>query len=292
MKTKIVFIISLFLLPMLVVQCTSGQQESLGKIVIGASIPPLADFARKIGGSKVEVFTIVPPGTNPHTFELTPGMMKKIDRADLLVFNGVGLEYWLNNVRDNLNEAKILFAARGLPILAGDKEHHAEGNPHLWLNPRNAIFMVKQIYSALANVDTANKAYYENNAAIFIKELEILDSDIEATVASWKQKKFICFHPAWIYFATRFGLEQAAVIEERHGMQPSPKDIAGIIQKAEEIGARVIFAEAQFPSQIADVIARESGIAVIQLDPLGAQGKMSYVELMRYNVTQMSRGMK
>ena len=289
MKAK--YIIFALLICTFLMNCSSKEDESQ-KLMVAASIPPLADFVQKIGGSKADVFTIVPPGSNPHTFELTPGLMKKLNHADLIVANGVGLEFWLENVEDNLTGRKIIRAADGLPILAGDEDRHAEGNPHVWLDPGNAVHMAERIYTALADVDPGNKAYYENNAAIFIKELEILDSDIQATVESWSQKKFVCFHPAWIYFAKRYGLEQAGVIEERHGMQPSPAAIADLIKTVNEIGATVIFAEAQFPSQMAEVIARDSGIRVVALDPLGSQEKTSYVELMRFNVAQMSQGMK
>ncbi len=272
-------------------QCSTSEQQSKN-LLVAASIPPLADFAEKIGGSYVRVFTIVPPGTNPHTFELTPGLMKKLSRADLLVFNGVGLEFWLDKVEDNLAGKKIVYAAKGLQILADDLERHAQGNPHVWLDPQNAIYMVKRIYGAFVDVDPAHKAYYEHNAAVLIKEIEVLDQDIMATVDSWSHKKFVCFHPAWAYFARRYGLEQAGVIEKRPGMQPSPGDIADIIKTVKNIGARVIFAEAQFPSQMAEVIAKDSGVKVIPLDPLGSQGQKSYIELMRYNVAQMSKGMK
>lgn len=280
-----VFICSVFF------RCSDAQHDS-DKIFVGASIAPLADFVERIGGSKVEVFTVVPAGTNPHSFELTPGLMKKMNSADLLVFNGVGLEYWIDNVRDNLSMSEMTFAADGLEIIAEDEHHHAEGNPHVWLNPKHAIYMVERVNSALQKVDAENSEYYQKNAVLFIKELSDLDRDIQTAVASWRQKKFVCFHPAWAYFAERYGLEQAGVIEERHGMQPSPGDVAEIIETVETIGARVIFAEAQFPSQIAEIIASESGIAVVPLDPLGSQDQKGYVELMRYNVAQMSKGMK
>jgi len=273
-------------------RCSTPTPQKSQKLHVAASIAPLADFVQKIGGSRVDVLTIVPPASNPHTFELTPGLMKKISRADLLVFNGVGLEGWLDNVKDNLTDAKIVYAATGLHILAGDEEHYAQGNPHVWLNPQNAVAMVKRIFAALTEVDPTNKRYYENNAAIFIKELQLLDQDIQATVDAWSQKKFVCFHPAWAYFAERYGLQQAGVIEKRPGVQAGPGDIADIIKTTNRIGAKVIFAEVQFPNRMATVIAQESKITVIPLDPLGSLGQKSYVDLLRYNVAQMSKGMK
>ena len=291
MEKKSLYIVAIIVVLANVFGCSSMNKKSQN-VLIAASIAPLADFAERIGGSKVEVFTIVPTGTDPHTFELTPGLMKKLNTTDLMVFNGIGLEYWAENVKDNLPGSKVVYAADGLKILSSDEDHHAEGNPHVWLNPKNAAYMVNRIQAALIKVDAENQEYYQNNAALFIKELEALDSEIQTVIDSWTQKKFVCFHPAWIYFAEHYGLEQAGVIEERHGMQPSPGDVVDIIKTVNQIGARVIFAEAQFSSQMAEIIAQESDITVVPLDPLGSQGQTSYAELLRYNVEQMSKGMK
>jgi zinc transport system substrate-binding protein len=282
----------ILLFALITAHCAKEEPKS-DKLLVGVSIQPLADLTKKIGGSKVEVFTIVPPGANPHTFELTPGIMKKMARTDLLVFNGIGLEFWLANVMDALKGKKAVFTAQGLDILQGDEEHYAHGNPHVWLDPQNAEYQAKRIFAALADVDPANRAYYETQTAILLKELEVLDSDIQQEVSTWKQKRFVCFHPSWEYFARRYGLVQAAVIEKHPGQEQSPKDIADLIATVKEIGTRAIFAEAQFPTHTAEVIANESGIRVIMLDPLGALPQTgSYVDLMRYNVAQMAKAMR
>ena len=290
MKRTFSIILSLFLL--FALYCSKPEAES-GKLQVAASIVPLADFVHQIGGDRVEVLTIIPPGANPHSFEFTPGLMKKLARADLLLFNGVGLEFWLDNVIDNLQGKKAVFTAKDLDILADDEHHHAEGNPHVWLNPRNAIHQVERIALALADVDSANSEYYSGNAALYIKHLEMLDQDIEQRVSTWQQKSFVCFHPAWEYFAERYGLNQAAVIEKRPGMEASPADIADIIETVKNIGAKAIFVEAQFPSRVAEMIADETDIGVVALDPLGgSQDITNYVDLMRYNVSQMATVMK
>ena len=273
-------------------QCAKTESES-GKLLVAASIAPLADFVHQVGGDKVEVFTIIPPGANPHTFELTPGLMKKMTKTDLLVYNGAGLEFWLDKVIDNVPGHKAVFAAKGLDIHDAVHASHAEGNPHVWLNPQHAIHQVKRISLALADVDPVNKEYYENNAVLYVKLLEVLDQDIQKMVDSWAQKRFVCFHPAWNYFAERYGLVQAGVIEKRAGMEQSPNDIAEIIQVIKSIGAKAVFVEAQFPSRVAEMIAAESGIGVVPLDPLGGSQEITnYVELMRYNVAQMAQVLK
>lgn len=282
----------LVILVAVVTYCTKpAQQKEI--LLVAASIPPLADFVNQVGGSKVDAFTIVPPGANPHSFDLTPGLMRKLAKADLLVFNGAGLEFWLDNVMDNLAGKKAVYTSEGLHVLEDDHQHHAHGNPHVWLNPQNAVHQVKKIVAALADIDPQNKTYYESNAMLYIEHLKIVDQDIQASVDSWTQKRFVCFHPAWSYFAERYGLELAGVIEKRPGMEPSPKDIAEIIATVEQIGAKAIFVEAQFPSRVAEMIADESDIGLVALDPLGgSQQLVSYVDLLRYNVAQMAKVMK
>ncbi len=286
---KIFYLVGLLTL---FLNCSQSEQQS-DKLLVGASIAPLADFVHQVGGDYVEVFTIVPPGVNPHAFELTPGLMKKLNNVDLFVFNGAGLEFWLDNVLDNLKGKKATFTSDGLEIHEDIHHDHDSGNPHVWLNPQNAIHQVKKVYYALADVDPAHKSNYESNAALYIRHLEIVDQDIQQTVDTWEQKKFVCFHPAWDYFAERYGLEMAGVIEKRPGMEPSPRDIADIINTVHNIGAKAIFVEAQFPSRVADMIADESDIRVVALDPIGgSNGLKTYVELMRYNVVQMTEVMK
>ncbi len=290
MKRRYVIVLTVLIL---LLNCDKSPQPESEKLQVASSIMPLADFVQKIGASRVEVFTIVPPGADPHSFELTPGLMRRLTTTDLLVFNGIGLEFWLDDVLDNLQGKTAVFAAKGLDVLHDHEHHHVEGNPHVWLDPQHAIYQVKRIYAAMADVDPENRPYYEHNAAVFVKELEVLHEDIQATVDTWQQKQFVCFHPAWEYFAERYGLHMAAVIQERPGSEPSPKDIQEIINTVERIGAKAIFVEAQFPSRVAEMIAEETGINVVPLDPLGgSQGMTSYVELMRYNVAQMNNVMR
>lgn len=291
MKRQYIFLV-LFLAMLLLSTCSQKQPPDAQNLQVAASIMPLTDFVQKVGTSRVDVFTIVPPGADPHSFELTPGLMRRLAQTDLLVFNGVGLEFWLDNVMDNLQGKTAVFTAKGLDILQDDEHHHAEGNPHVWLDPLNAIHQVKRIYAALADVDPENSTFYEHNGAVFVQELQVLHQDIQAEVNTWPQKSFVCFHPAWEYFANRYGLTQAAVIQERPGSEPSPRDIQDIINTVKRIGAKAIFVEAQFPSRVAEMIAEESDIGVVPLDPLGgSQGITNYVDLMRYNVAQMSKVM-
>lgn len=282
----------------------SGRAVGKDHLLVAASIDPLADFARRVGGDRVEVFTLVPPGASPHTYELKPSQVTQVARAHLLVLNGVGFEFWADKLVKAVDNPALVVVdtSKGISILeAGDGEHatrrgghgHSGGNPHIWLDPRQAMVQVGHIRDALIRADPDRAAMYRENATRFLSELEDLDREIVAEVEGWRRRQFIAFHPAWVYFARRYGLEQVGVIEASPGREPSPVELARIVQTAKRIGATAIFAEPQFSSKAAEIIAHESGAQVLFLDPLGSSLKdRGYIAMMRYNVAQMASALR
>jgi zinc transport system substrate-binding protein len=262
------------------------------RLPVAASILPLADFTREVGGRHVEVETLVPPGASPHTFEPTPAQLRLLSRARVLVLNGLGLEFWADKVIAAAANPRLVVVrtAAGLPVLAGDPDEPG-GNPHVWLSPRDAIHQVEAIRDALIRADPADAPAYRANAERYVGELRALDREIRAAVATFRTRKFIAFHPAWAYFARDYGLEEAAVIERSPGREPSPAEVAAIIRTARSIGARAIFAEPEFSPKAAQVIAAESGIRVLMLDPLGRPPGYRYLDTMRYDLAQMRKAM-
>ncbi len=270
---------------------TTGPEK--GGLVVAASIAPLGDFAREVGGNRVQVEVLVPPGASPHTYELTPAQLKLLNRADVLLLNGVGLEFWQDKVLNSLDNPnlRVVILSEGLHIEQAVEEGNVGGNPHLWLDVVNAIIYVTRIRDAFAAADPQGAEVYSQNSARYIEDLKALDREIMLTVAQFPNKKFIAFHPAWIYFARRYGLEQAAVVEETPGQEPSPAQIAHIVEVARSIGAKAIFAEPQFSPKAAQVIAEESGIQVLFLNPLGEPPDYQYIPTMRHNLEQLRKAM-
>ncbi len=269
---------------------TPAVEERGTPLLVVASIGPLGDFARHVGGDRVDVHVLVPPGASPHTYEPTPTQLKLLNRADVLVLNGVGLEFWASKILGTLDNPhlRVVIASEGLYVVEGGAEHG--GNPHLWLDVINATHYVARIRDAFVVADPAGKEEYLHRGAEYIEDLKALDKEILLTVQQFPNKKFIAFHPAWVYFARRYGLEQAAVVKHTPGKEPSPAEIAHIVQVAQEIGAKVIFAEPQFSPKAAQVIAEESGIRVLFLDPLGEPPNYDYIATMRKNLKELKRG--
>jgi len=262
------------------------------RLLVTASILPLTDFARQVGGERVQVEVLVPPGASPHMYEPTPAQLKSVSQARVLVLNGVGLEFWADKVISAANNPNLIVVktAEGLNIIAGDKDEPG-GNPHVWLSPRNAMHQVEMIRDALMRADPVGAETYRANADRYIGELRALDKEIRDAVATFSTRKFIAFHAAWVYFARDYGLEQTAVIERTPGQEPSPAEIAEIVKTAKAIGAKAIFAEPQFPTKAAEVIAAESGARVLFLNPLGQPPNYRYLDLMRYNLAEIGKAL-
>ena len=280
------------LLVLLFLAVSTGRAAATERVVIAASIAPLADFAGQIGQGRVDVITLVPPGASPHTYELKPSQVVKVAEAQLLILNGAGLEYWADKLVEVANNPSLEVVDTSAGISLIDTGDHG-ANPHIWLDVRQAIMQVRHIRDALVRVDAGAAEQYRANAQSYISQLVALDREIEAELRGWTSRQFVAFHPAWVYFARRYDLKQVAVVVESPGREPSPVDIVRVIETARQIGARAIFAEPQFSSKAAEAIAEESGAKLVFLDPLGSQlSEFSYLDLMRANVTQMRSMMK
>lgn len=295
-------------LGVLLAACTGRSVPSAvadGKVLVVASIEPLADFVRQVGGEHVRVVALVAAGASPHTYEPTPSQVAQVEKADLLVLNGVGLEFWADKLARGTGNADLVVVdtSAGVEILddgghdegpaAGEEEHGLAGNPHIWLDPLNAIVQVQHVRDALIRVDPAHGDDYRANAERYISQLRALDEEIAREVATWRHREFIGFHAAWVYFASRYGLVQVAAIEESPGREPSAADVARIVETARRLGAKAVFAEPQFSPKAAETIAAESGADVLFLDPLGSSlAEPTYVGLMRYNLQQMAKALR
>ncbi len=304
MKAKIVMILSLF---MMWFACDQNASRPDHRIQVAASILPLQDFVNQIGGQEVTSFVVIPPGASPHTFELVPTIMRKIDNSQVLVLNGLGLEPWAGRVVDTVDKEKLRVIDASREINARDIEtphhhahgehthdhHHESGNPHVWLDPVLAIKQVEQIAAGLAQAFPAHADSFLARRDRYKARLIRLDQEIQAEVSSWTRRDFVCFHPAWEYFAHRYGLNQAAVITDRPGMEPSPSRMANVIETLKRTGAKAVFSEPQFSESLLRAIAEEAGVSVVQLDPLGTTlENQGYIELMKYNVSKMESALK
>lgn len=153
-------------------------------------------------------------------------------------------------------------------IHGGHGHDHGTLDPHIWLDPALVKIQAARIRDGLSKVDPDGAQGYAANAAVFMKELDELDSEIKAIISALPEDRrtFLVFHPSWGYFAKAYGLKQAAI--EVEGKEPSPSDMAHIIAMGKKTGAKVVFVQPQFSEKSASVIAKQIGAKVVRLDPL------------------------
>ena len=281
----------------------SGTQADTEKIPVVASIYPLKDIIQQVGGERVRVDVMVPPGATPHTFEPRPSDMIRLQKARLFVMVGAGLEFWAGKTIRSAGAKglKVLVLSEGLPLIYGEEVRGDRGghggesaDPHVWLDPLLTKEMADRVANALGEIDPSGGRYFRESAGRFKKEIDRLHAFIAGRVRTFTIKEYVAFHPAWNYFARRYGLKAAGVIEESPGKEASPRHIARLVNEVRRAGVRVVFAEPQFSPKAAEVIAREAGARVLYLDPLGGAGRGgdTYIGLMRYNFSVMEEAMK
>ncbi|MBW2325371.1 MAG: zinc ABC transporter substrate-binding protein, partial [Deltaproteobacteria bacterium] len=194
------------------------------KVPVIASIFPLADMIQQVGGDHVEVTFVLPAGASPHTFEPKPSLLKKFSTARIFFMVGAGLEFWAEKFIDLTGPGLMtVVLSEGVDLIdttghthknydrhkkfADSEDRSTIANPHIWLDPVIAKSMAKKIMDALCEIDHQHLTYYKQRGQNYLKELDKLHRRIEATVASFKIKKYVSFHASWDYFARRYGLE-------------------------------------------------------------------------------------
>ena len=306
MKIKILRFFVLFFFVFFAVQLQAP--DCFGeKIPVVASIFPVADMVKQVGGMYVDVTTVIPSGASPHTYEPRPSLLKKISEARVFFMIGAGLELWAGKfVRLSKNQIITVKLSQGVSLIKLSKHHHDDfehhhddaessfANPHIWLDPEIAKLMVKKIVSVLCKIDNKHMKYYEQNGLAYLDKLDELHMLISSSVEKFKTRKYVSFHPAWDYFAKRYGLESVGVIETAPGRNPTPGKIKKIISLIKQHDIRAVFAEPQLNPKVAEVIANEANVKVLLLDPIGGpkiKGRNSYLDLMRYNLKVMQEAM-
>ncbi|MBI2940510.1 MAG: zinc ABC transporter substrate-binding protein [Chloroflexi bacterium] len=283
-----------------------------GKTVAAATtLNVFADMIRQVGGDRVEVQSLVPAGTDVHTFQPTPKDVQLLASADVVFINGLGLDGFaekvIASVRRSSHPVVVLSAGLEPLVIADDDgdepaderdgEHHDEhdGNPHLWLDPRNGIHYVERIRDGLIAVDPDGRATYAANAERYVAELLALDRELEQQVATIPapRRKLVTFHDAFPYLARRYGFELIGVVVKAPEREPSAQEVAVLATQIRQHGVPTVYAEPQMPARVLEVVARDAGVKVGRLysDALDATVP-TYVDLLRFDVQQLVEGLR
>ncbi len=279
--------------------CTITTQQSAtpSKATVIATFYPLQYLAQRIGGDRMEVSSLVPPGAAPHDFEPSPQGIVAIRRASLFVYNGAGLETWATRVVASLpaNGPVPVNATWGLPLRNATENGKGQGgqDPHVWLDPRLYGQQAQIVHDALVRVDPAGAAVYDAHLSNLQVDLAKLETEMRNGLASCRLNTIVSAHEAFGYLAERFGLRQLALAGLSPEVEPSPARMRKLIQEIKETGATYVFFESLTTPAVAQAIARETGAKTLMLNPLEGltQGQLQagedYFNVMRQNLANL-----
>ena len=298
---------SLLAFATLAVAMAQSPAPKAEKLNIVTSFLPVQSHTLAIAGDHANVKQLLAKDTGPHDFQLTPADVKKLSDADLLIINGAGIEEWLGElikksgnknlvVVDTSNGIKLVESPEEIEIghshsHAHDHDHGDGANPHIWLDPVIAKKQAANIVAALQKADPANASSYAKNGKVYEAKLSALDSDYRSTLAPLPNKNLVTFHDAFPYLAARYKLNYVGAISEFPEKDPTPKQLAALVDKIRSLKVGVLFAENGYAPGLLKKIAGETGAKVSELDTLevGQGTPTAYLDRMGANLESLRK---
>jgi manganese/iron transport system substrate-binding protein len=287
-----------------------GEGEKL-QVVATTSI--VADVVRNVGGDLIGLTTLLPLGTDPHTFEPTPQDVAAVTAAHVVFINGAGLEVFLEPLLQSAGEhVAVMPVSRGIALLqledarenqeeAGDEHNYRDGtDPHTWFDPHNVIVWTHNVAHALSALDPDHAAAYAANSGAYEAELQELDAWIREQLAQVpdKNRKLVTDHATFRYFAQQYGFEQLGAVFPGYSTlaEPSAQDLAKLEDAIREFDVRAVFVGLTVSPDLAERVADDTGIQLVFLytgslsEPGGPAD--TYLSFMRYNVSAITEALR
>jgi zinc transport system substrate-binding protein len=279
-----------------------GQAPSGGKRV-AVSIFPVYDVARRIAGDRIAVDLMLPPGMFDHEFEPRPKDYAHIADARLVVLVGLGLDHWGRKLAAGAGDATIVELAPSLDPLTippgvvtlrgAHEEEPGSKDPHFWLDPIRMEEACVLLAREFTRLDPEGARGFRTRAAYVKYSIARLHTELDRRTRRFSWRSIVTFHGSWQYFADRYGLTIAAVVEASPGREPTPAYVRDVLVAARTAGARALFSEPQLNRRAAEVIAQEAGLPLFELDALGGTpGRDSYEALLRYDADVLEEALR
>jgi ABC-type Zn uptake system ZnuABC Zn-binding protein ZnuA len=270
------------------------------------TVAPITSIVANIAGDRARVTGIIPEGEDSHTFEPKPSAARELSDADVVLVNGLKLEDPTRDLAEaNLKDGAQVIELGSLTISPDEyiydfsfPKEDGKPNPHLWTNPPMARNYASITAGVLAAADPANADYYRDNAARYEARIDELDARMAAATASMDpaNRELLTYHDAYAYFAQHYGWRVIGAVQVSNFEEPTPKEVAALIDQVKAEHVPAIFGSEVFPSPVLEQISAETGVSYVDTlrddDPPGAPGDAdhSYLGLMQYDfVTMVSR---
>jgi ABC-type Zn uptake system ZnuABC Zn-binding protein ZnuA len=276
----------------------AAPAEPLNVVV---TIPVLKDLAEQVGGPYVRVTSLLKGYENEHTYSPKPSDLVAVRNAHVMFEVGLGLEVWVANLVKTAGRSSlaIITTSKGIGLIPDESEEdpvhdggvaHARGNPHVWMDPENAATMLQHVTEALVQADPGHAQEFRQNQAAYLKRLDRLRVELTDRLRRLTNRRFIAHHPAWPYFARRFGFEIVATIQTQSASEPSALRIQRLIETIKQQQVKAVVSEIQLSQRLPELLARETGARVVVLTTLpgGLPRTETYLDMLRYNVLQLA----
>lgn len=297
------------------ISTSSSAPKTSSNIQVVATFFPLADFAKTIGGSNVDVIQITPDGVEAHEYEPSPQDVATFLSADIVLVNGGGVDAWADALQADAEASGVTVVRMSdvVPFIEiteeesseehkqesdeGDHGHENSIDPHAWLDVARAQEMVRAIGEALILRDSGNAAEYVSNTNALRTNLVALDQRFQATLATCQSRTIFAAHDAFSYWGLRYNINVHAVSGISPEAEPSVQDLANMIREAKELQVTTIFFESPASTALATTIADEIGAAVDVLNPLEGRtpeqiaSGATYLTLMQENLNALAKAL-
>jgi len=271
------------------------------KLSVIASIYPMADFADKIGGDFIDLKTLVPPGMDAHSWEPSARDIIALNEADIFIYNGSGMEGWAERVIETVDNSNLIVVEASHELAVPFDEHeveyinsvdehehedihehedvdgheeahhhhdHGDTDPHVWLDPERAAQQMEVIAESFISADPGNKEVYEQNLSVMHEKLAALDEAYEEQLDDIKRREIVVSHAAFGYLCAAYDLQELSITGVSPDVEPSPEDMANIVNIMREKNINTIFFETLATPKVAEAIAAETGARVDTLNPI------------------------
>jgi ABC-type Zn uptake system ZnuABC Zn-binding protein ZnuA len=293
---------------LLLAGCATAPPKTSKQLRVVTTLGVLADWARQVGGDRLEVTSLLTGNESPHTYEIKPADVKTVAEARILFRVGLGMEEWLDPAIENSGNKRLVIvdAAEGITDIIEDSEHRPAsgkliprssslvpprvGNPHIWLDPEYAKVGIENLVRELVKLDPRGESLYRTREAAYFVQLDSLSQAIKVQVAALADRRFISFHDAWPYFCRRFGLQVVATVEPIPGQEPSAKELARLVDLIRREHIKVVTTEPQLPSALPEMLAGETGVKVVSLNPLESEG--GYIAVLGSSASTLINSLK
>lgn len=274
------------------------------KLEIVASFTIISDVVREVGGDKVEVYNLVPTGTDPHEYEPLPEDSVKASDADIVFYNGFNLEdEWFDKLMDSVgqDESRIFSVTDKVEpaYLEDEATQEEEVNPHTFIDPVAGIYMAEDVRDALIEIDPDNKEYYEERAGDYLDRLHELEKEYETRLGEIPEENrvLVTSECAYQYLLERYGFDEACIYKVDTEEDGSPEQITALVEYIEERNVPILFVESNVDPRPMETVSKESGVDIFETpiysDEIGQPGDEvdTYVKYLEYNLDVITAGL-